>query len=84
MRLYRRRPTPMTHYQRVKSTAARAMTIIGIVLLICTPLSLLLFDLAITLFIGGSSLGFLLVGFQQQVDAIAARAEGPRKGEDDG
>ena len=84
MRMFRRRTRSMTHYQRVKSRAARAMTIIGIVLLICTPLSLLLFDLAITLFIGGSSLGFLLVGFQQQVDAIAARVEDPRKGETNG
>ncbi len=75
MRLLRRRAKPMTHYQRVKIRAARAMTIIGIMFLVCTLLSALFINLAFTLFLGGSSLGFLLVGFQQQIDAVAAGNE---------
>ncbi len=72
MRLRLQRFRPMTHYQRVKHRAALRMTTIGTVLLVCTLPSFLFLDLAITLFIGGSSLGFLLVGFQQEIDAVAA------------
>ena len=84
MRLHLRRFRPMTHYQRVKHRAALRMTIIGIVLLVCTLPSFLFFDLAITLFIGGSSLGFLLVGFQQEIDAVAAANGDLERRESDG
>ena len=84
MRLYRQRFRPMTYYQQVKHRAALWMTSVGIVLLVCTLPSFLFFDLALTLFIGGSSLGFLLVGFQQEIDAVAAGNEDLERRDPDG
>lgn len=62
----------MTHYQQVKSRAARAMIIIGLACLFGTIAAVLFTGIEIVLFLGAASLGFLLVGFQQQIDAIAA------------
>lgn len=61
----------MTHYQRVKSRAARTMIIMGVACLFGTIAALLFTGIEIVLFLGAASLGFLLVGYQQQIDALA-------------
>ena len=81
--MFKKRNRTMTHYQRVKRRAARAMTITGIVSLCGALVSLFVAGLEFTLFLGAASLGFLLVGYQQQIDAIAAGKERPQKEEQD-
>lgn len=81
--MFKKRNGTMTRYQRVKRRAARAMTIIGIATLCGATLSLFVAGLEFTLFLGAASLGFLLVGYQQQVDAIAAGKESLQKEEQD-
>ena len=80
-----RRPTKsMTHYQRVKIWAAFYMTIAGCAALACTLIAAFLVDLGVILFLAGSSLGFFLVGFQQEVDAMAARSDDSPREEPNG
>ncbi len=84
MRPRRWRFMPTSHYQQVKHRAALRMTVIGAVLLVCTLISVFFVDLGIILFLSGSSLGFFLVGFQQQVDALAASSDDSPKEEPNG
>ena len=84
MILWKRSIRPTTHYQRVKSKAAWYMTIAGCVAFVSTLLSLFFADLGVILFLAGTSLGFLLVGFQQQVDALAASSDDSPGEESDG
>ena len=60
------------------------MTIAGCVAFASTLLSLFFADLGVILFLAGTSLGFLLVGFQQQVDALAASSDDSPKEDPDG
>ena len=79
MNLWTFRNEPMTHYQRVKNRAALIMIALGGACLIGTVLSLFFVGLELVLFLGAAALGFLLVAFQQQVDAIAADDENPHR-----
>ena len=81
--MFRKRNEEMTYYQRIKRRAARGMTITGIATLCGAAVSLFVAGLEFTLFLGAASLGFLLVGYQQQIDAIAADKEHPQKEEPD-
>ena len=82
MRIFRSNTKSMTHYQRVRHRAARTMTIMGIVFLLLSLTTLFISELVVTLFFAGSSIEFLLVGFQQEIDAIAAGTDDPEKEED--
>ena len=84
MRIFHRNTKPMTHYQRVKRKAARTMTVMGIIFLALSLATLFISGLAVTLFFAGSSIGFLLVGFQQEIDAAAAGNEDLERREPDG
>ena len=75
MRLFGRNTGFISRYQRVKYRAARTMTVIGIIFLSLSLTSLFISELSVTLFFAGSSIGFLLVGFQQEIDAIAAGSD---------
>lgn len=77
--MFRKRNGPMTYYQRVKRRAARDMTIIGIATLCGAAVSLFAAGSGVTLFLVAASLAFLLVAYQQQIDAIAADKEHPQK-----
>ena len=74
-RTRRNQSEPRTPYQRVKRRAFLIMMSIGIVLAISALVSLFIGSLEVTLFLAGISLGFMLVGLQQEIDAIAAGAE---------
>ena len=75
MRLFGRNPGFISRYQRVKHRAARTMTVMGIIFLLLSLAALFISELSVTLFFAGSSIGFLLVGFQQEIDAIAAGSD---------
>ena len=77
MRRNRRRGS--TRYQRVKRRAGIIMVVCGAVSLVLTLASINWGDFPTTLFLIGISLGFLLVGFQQYVDALAAEPDEPRR-----
>ena len=51
------------------------MTVMGIIFLLLSLATLFISELSVTLFFAGSSIGFLLVGFQQEIDAIAASSD---------
>ena len=84
MILWKRSIRPTTHYQRVKSKAAWYMTIAGCAALITTLIAVFFVDLGVILFLAGTSLGFFLVGFQQQVDALAASSDDSPREEPNG
>lgn len=77
MRRNRRRGS--TRYQRVKRWAAMVMVVCGAVSLVLAVVSINWGNLSIILFLAGTGLGFLLVGFQQGVDALAAEPDEPRR-----
>ena len=81
MNLWTFRNKPTTHYQRVKNRAALAMTALGAACFIGTVLSLFFVGLELVLLLGAAALGFLLVAFQQRVDAVAAADENPQRKE---
>ena len=84
MRVWRRPIKPTTHYQSVKSRAALYMTVAGCVAFTGTLASLFFAELGVVLFLAGTSLGFFLVGFQQQIDALAASPDDSPRREPDG
>ena len=75
MRLFGRNTEFISRYQRIKHRAARTMTVMGIIFLLLSLAALFISELSVTLFFAGSSIGFLLVGFQQEIDAIAAGSD---------
>ena len=78
MRLRRNRqdrPTTLTPYQRVKRRAELSMMAIGVVIAIGTLATLFTGSLEVTLFLAAVSLGFLLVGLQQEFDVLAVGAD---------
>lgn len=77
MRRNRRRGS--TRYQQVKRWAAMVMVVCGAVSLVLAVASINWGNLSIILFLAGTGLGFLLVGFQQGVDALAAEPDEPRR-----
>lgn len=81
MNLWTFRNKPTTRYQRVKNRAALAMTALGAACLAGALVSSFFIGLDLALFLAAASLGFLLVGFQQRVDAIAADDERPQRKE---
>ncbi len=74
----------MTHYQRVKRRAARDMLVLGAIFTISTVASLFIGNFAVVLFLAGVSVAFFLVGYQQQIDAIAAGDEVSQRSEQNG
>ena len=84
MKFIRRDPRSGTHYQRVKRKAALYMTTAGCAAFISTLIALFFVDLGVILFLAGTSLGFFLVGFQQQVDALAASSDDSPREEPNG
>ena len=77
MRRNRRRGS--TRYQQVKRWAAMVMVVCGAVSLVLAVASINWGNLSIILFLAGTGLGFLLVGFQQGVDVLAAEPDEPRR-----
>ena len=75
MRMFRGQTRPITHYQQVKSSAARNMLILGTISTMFTVASLFIGNFSVVLFLAGISAAFFLVGYQQQIDAIAAGDE---------
>ena len=87
MRLRRNRqerPTTLTPYQRVKRRAGLSMMAIGVVIAIGTLATLFIGSLEVTLFLAAVSLGFLLVGLQQEFDVLAVGADIKERRQQDG
>ncbi len=84
MRILREQGEPLTPYQRVKRWAFLIMTAIGAILAISTLASLFMGSLEVTLFLAGISLGFILVGIQQEIDVLASGAANRQRREQDG
>ncbi len=87
MRLRRNRqerPTTLTPYQRVKRRAGLSMMAIGVVIAIGTLATLFTGSLEVTLFLAAVSLGFLLVGLQQEFDVLAVGADIKERRQQDG
>ena len=84
MRLFRNNTESTTRYQRVKRNAARNMLMLGTISSMATVVSLFIGNFAIVLFLAGTSVAFFLVGYQQQIDAIAAGDDGEQRRRQDG